>query len=200
VIQGVELEFPLRRALRVLALGAHCDDIEIGAGGLLATLAAGYALALTAAVLASTPVREQETRSALQALVTGPDVELDIRVRSYRNGYFPYVAADIKDYVESLKSIEPDLILTHFREDRHQGHRTVSEVTWNVFRSHLLLEYEIPKYDGDLGRPNTYVELSRDVVDRKCVDGPQKSGTQPLESKEYRVQPGDTLFISPPQG
>jgi len=169
VIHAVKLQHLQDRPLRVLALGAHCDDIEIGAGGLLMTLVASQALTLTAVVLTATPVREQETRSALEVLITGPHAEVDFRVQRFRNGYFPYIAADIKDYMETLKPVEPDLILTHFRNDRHQDHRTVSELTWNLFRSHLVLEYEIPKYDGDLGRPNVYVELSEDMVDRKCA-------------------------------
>jgi LmbE family N-acetylglucosaminyl deacetylase len=86
----------------------------------------------------------------------------------FRNGYFPYVAGEIKDYFEGLKrELTPDLILTHYRDDAHQDHRPVRELTWNTWRDHLILEYEVPKYDGDLGTPNLFVALERNVVDRK---------------------------------
>jgi LmbE family N-acetylglucosaminyl deacetylase len=93
-----------------------------------------------------------------------------VDIRSFRNGYFPYVAADIKDYFESLKDgLDPDIVLTHFREDRHQDHRTISDLTWNTFRNHMILEYEIPKFDGDLCTPNFYVPVNEEDADFKVT-------------------------------
>lgn len=145
----------------VLCLGAHCDDIEIGCGGTLLELGNSLRKAsLHCVVFASDGIREAETRAALSELSVGWD-NVTIKVHRFRNGYFPYVGADIKDAFEALKSkVQPDLIFTHYRDDRHQDHRTISDLTWNTFRDNLVLEYEIPKYDGDFGQPNAYVEIS----------------------------------------
>jgi len=152
----------------VLCLGAHCDDIEIGCGGALLELGALLkGASLHCVIFTSDEVRETETRTALSEL--GKDwASVNIDTHAYRNGYFPHVGAEIKDAFESLKStIEPNLIFTHYRDDRHQDHRLVSDLTWNTFRDHLVLEYEIPKYDGDLGQPNAYVEISNAFADKK---------------------------------
>jgi LmbE family N-acetylglucosaminyl deacetylase len=151
----------------VLLLGAHCDDLEIGCGGTILRMVEKWPRTRFVWVtLSSDAERAAETRVAASRLLSGA-VETTIFVETFRGSYFPYEGARVKDYVEALKSLEPDLILTHCRHDLHQDHRVVNELTWNAFRDHLILEYEIPKFDGDLGVPNTFVPLSRDHVRRK---------------------------------
>ena len=151
----------------VLCLGAHCDDIEIGCGGALIELARRYPQSrFVWVVFSGDAVREQETRAAAAALLAGASVSLE--VHRFRESFFPYVGAEIKDAFESLRSrVAPDLIVTHHLSDRHQDHRVVAELTWNTFRSHAILEYEIPKYEGDLGQPQIYWPLSAESVDLK---------------------------------
>lgn len=153
--------------LKVLCLGAHCDDIEIGCGGTLAALArSGRPMRVDWVVFSSDGVREAESRCAARALL-GP-VESTFRIMQFRDGFFPYAGEAIKDCFESLKrELQPDLILTHYGGDRHQDHRLICELTWNTFRRHLILEYEIPKYDGDLGSPNVFVPLPLSVCRHK---------------------------------
>ena len=145
----------------VLCLGAHCDDIEIGCGGTLLRLArACPELRVHWVVFSSTPERGREARAAADRFLEGV-AHADVRLEDFRNGYFPFVGAEIKDYFERLKDeCQPDLVLTHYRHDRHQDHRTLSDLAWNSFRDHLVLEYEIPKYDGDMGQPNLFVPLT----------------------------------------
>jgi LmbE family N-acetylglucosaminyl deacetylase len=152
----------------VLCLGAHCDDIEIGCGGTLAELGRRSPGArFRWVVFSADDVREPETRRAAERL-HGPGAGKVVEVARFRASYFPFCGGEIKDYFESLKErVDPDLILTHRLEDRHQDHRLVAELTWNTFRSHTVLEYEIPKYEGDLGQPNLYVPLGSDTVDLK---------------------------------
>jgi LmbE family N-acetylglucosaminyl deacetylase len=154
--------------LVILCLGAHCDDIEIGCGAtLLRLLAERPGSTVHWTVLASTPEREREARSSAEAFLADAPKSV-VTINSFRESYFPYVAADIKDAFEGLKaSVSPDLIFTHRRRDEHQDHRTVAELTWNTFRDHAIAEYEIPKYEGDLGHPNLYVPLSTEVAERK---------------------------------
>ncbi len=144
----------------ILCLGAHCDDIEIGLGGTLLRLAADHPEAqFHWVVFSGNDRREAETRACAKRLL-GDAGGLDVEVLRFRNGYFPYVGDAIKDAFEQLKSrLAPDLVFTHYRDDRHQDHRAVSDLTWNTFRDHLVLEYEVPKYDGDLGQPNVFVTL-----------------------------------------
>jgi LmbE family N-acetylglucosaminyl deacetylase len=153
----------------VLLLGAHCDDIEIGCGGLLLQMAAAWPNAQFHLVtLSSDAQREQEARTAARRLLAGVE-RLSIAVATYRQSYFPAMAAEIKDHFEELKErCSPDVILTHFRNDLHQDHRLTSELTWNTFRNHFILEYEVPKYDGDLGNPNFYVPLTQRQLAAKC--------------------------------
>lgn len=155
------------RLRRVLCIGAHCDDIEIGCGGTLLTLlAANRALAVDWVVFSSDPVREAEARASAAELIGGHPHH--VIVRRFRNGYFPAEFTAIKDFFEELKrETRPDLVLTHARDDLHQDHRVLGELTWNTFRDHLVLEYEIAKYDGDLGRPNVYVPLTEELRRRK---------------------------------
>ena len=156
-----------RGTLRVLCLGAHCDDIEIGCGATLLRLCSERSLDVTWVVLSSTPRRAAETRaSAARFLRNARNVEL--RIESLRDGYLPAHWAQAKDIVESLKKLPPpDLIFTHERDDRHQDHRVVSDLTWNTFRDHTILEYEILKYDGGLGQPNLFVPVTPSMADRK---------------------------------
>jgi LmbE family N-acetylglucosaminyl deacetylase len=162
---------PVDDALEILCIGAHCDDIEIGCGGTVLRLVEQYPAArFRWVVLSSTPERAAEAQRAAEHFLAGAGKQ-DIRIESFRESYFPWVGAEIKDYLEQLKAdIDPDLILTHHRHDRHQDHRLVAELTWNTWRDHLILEYEIPKYDGDLGTPNVLVTLDAETAARK-VDG-----------------------------
>jgi LmbE family N-acetylglucosaminyl deacetylase len=151
---------------RVLCIGAHCDDVEIGCGATLATLAATRPdIELTIAVFGSDDVRAAETRAALGSLLGAARWRLE--VGTFRESYFPAQWAEIKDRFATLRDARPDLVLTHGRDDLHQDHRVLAELTWNAFRDHWILEYEIPKYDGDLGRPNLYVPLDPGAVKQK---------------------------------
>ena len=152
---------------RILCLGAHCDDVEIGCGATLLRLARLLPDAeIRICVFTGNDEREAETREALQRLL-GERVRDSIDVQRFRNGHFPYCASEIKEHLESYKSFRPDLIFTHYRHDHHQDHRTVSELTANTFRDNLVLEYEILKYDPDLGNPNVFVPTSREDLDLK---------------------------------
>jgi len=154
--------------LRVLCLGAHADDIEIGCGGtLMRLLAERPATSVLWVVFSTNPVREREARASADAFLSGA-AAAEVVVRDFRESYFPAVTSDMKDFFETLKRREPpDLVFTHRREDLHQDHRTVAELTWNTFRDHLILEYEIPKYEGDLGQPNVFVPLPEGLARRK---------------------------------
>jgi LmbE family N-acetylglucosaminyl deacetylase len=156
------------RLRSLLCLGAHCDDVEIGCGGtVLRLVEANPGLHVDWLVLASDDERAAEARASAAQFLAGA-ASSSVDVRSFRASYFPYTGAEIKDVFEELKGrARPDVILTHWGGDAHQDHRLVSELTWNTFRDHLVLEYEIPKYDGDLGRPNVYVHLDAPQVERK---------------------------------
>lgn len=161
-------EFKKNTPLNILCLGAHCDDIEIGAGGTLLKIFDEYEVAeVTWIIFASNDIRKQESiSSAEQFLANIP--EKIIKVHSFRDGFLPFQASEIKDYFEKLKrETLPDVIFTHYRDDRHQDHRLVSDLTWNTWRNNLILEYEIPKYDGDLGVPNFYVPLEKEYITKR---------------------------------
>jgi LmbE family N-acetylglucosaminyl deacetylase len=154
--------------LRLLCLGAHCDDIEIGCGGtILKLVTAGRQIEVWWIVFSSDERREQEASKSAEAFLC--DVTLKkVTILGLRDGFFPYLAYELKERFEQLKAeILPDLILTHYRHDLHQDHRLISELTWNTFRNHLILEYEIPKYDGDFGSPNVFVPLDESICRRK---------------------------------
>jgi LmbE family N-acetylglucosaminyl deacetylase len=157
-----------RQALKVLCLGAHCDDIELGCGATLLRLAAERTLDVTWVIFSSTPARAAEARaSAARFLRNARHVEL--RLEGLRDGYLPAQWGAAKDIVESLKRLpRPDLVFTHERKDRHQDHRVVGELTWTAFRDHLILEYEIAKFDGGLGQPNFFVPVTRLAARRKA--------------------------------
>jgi LmbE family N-acetylglucosaminyl deacetylase len=162
---------PSEDALEILCLGAHCDDIEIGCGGTVLRLVEQFPAArFRWVVLSSTDERAREAQRAAEHFLSGAGKQ-DVRIERFRESYFPWAGAEIKDYFEGLRAdIDPDLILTHHRHDRHQDHRLVAELTWNTWRDHLILEYEIPKYDGDLGSPNVFVAIDEATARRK-VDG-----------------------------
>jgi LmbE family N-acetylglucosaminyl deacetylase len=153
---------------RVLAIGAHSDDLEIGCGGMMLALTrAQRDLSVHWVVLAAPEERGDEARASAEMLLSAAEERI-IEVHSFRDGYLPHTAGAVKDAFEDLKArVDPQLILTHTRDDLHQDHRLACELTWNTFRDHLILEYEIPKWDGDVGRPNAYVPLSEDDVERK---------------------------------
>ena len=162
---------PLARpgeTLSVLCLGAHADDIEIGAGGtILQWIASGVRLEVRWCVLSAIGARAEEARASADAFLAGA-VSSRIELGQFKDGFFPYQGAEIKAWLEILKAdIDPDVILTHRRGDAHQDHREVCQLTWNLFRDHLILEYEIPKWDGDLDQPNVYMPLSSPVLKRK---------------------------------
>ena len=160
------LPLQLPAAPRVLCLGAHCDDIDIGAGGTLLRLREEHPGAeVTWVIFSSSPERAAEARaSAGRFLGEGAEV----RTEAFRDGFLPYEGAAVKEAFERLKDLpNPDLILTHWGDDAHQDHRQVWELTRNTFRDHLILEYEVPKWDGDMGQPNLYVSLTRAQVERK---------------------------------
>lgn len=158
------------RPLTVLCLGAHSDDIEIGCAATLLRLAAERpALAVRWVVFSGDDLRREEARASAEALLEGVS-ERHLEFHSFRESFFPYQGAEIKERFERLKGeVSPHLIFTHHKADQHQDHRTVAELTWNAFRDHLVLEYEIPKYEGDLGNPNLFVPVSRAVAERKAA-------------------------------
>ncbi len=158
---------PDRPVRTLLCLGAHSDDIEIGCGGtLLELLARWQDVKVHWVVFSSTPERVAEARDSARRFIG--DRAGEIIVDGHRDGFFPHFGVEIKERFESLKrDIEPDLVFTHRRADLHQDHRLLGELTHQTFRDHAILEYEIPKFDGDLETPNVYVELGREAVDRK---------------------------------
>lgn len=153
--------------LSILCLGSHSDDIEIGCGGtILRLLAASPNLIVTWVVFSSNKEREEEARKSAELFLEQADKK-EIVIHKFRDGFFPFDGADIKTVFEGLKHVSPDLIFTHNRHDAHQDHRVIADLTWNTFRNHLVLEYEIPKYDGDLGQPNCFVPLEKQHYERK---------------------------------
>lgn len=155
--------------LTVLCLGAHSDDLEIGCGGTILRLAEEYSrLAVTWVVFSADDNREPEARLSAGAFLEKA-YSSRIVVEQFRDGFFPSLAGVLKERFEGLKrEVDPDVIFTHFREDAHQDHRVICELTWNTWRDHAILEYEIPKYDGDLGRPNFYVALEESIARKKA--------------------------------
>jgi LmbE family N-acetylglucosaminyl deacetylase len=164
-MQGLSPAEPLRR---ILAIGCHADDLEIGCGGTLLTLVAAYPeLEVDWVVLAAPGERGDEARASAAAFLEGA-AAARVEVHEFRDGFLPYVGGEVKEVFEELKRrVDPQVVLTHAGYDFHQDHRLACELTWNTFRDHVILEYEIPKFDGDLGRPNVYVPLSEEVVERK---------------------------------
>jgi LmbE family N-acetylglucosaminyl deacetylase len=170
--------------LTLLCLGAHSDDIEIGAGATILSWArGGKILHVHWCVLSASEARANEARTSAAAFVAGAKSSC-IELEAFKDGYFNYRGADLKDWFEGLKSrVNPDVILTHHGNDAHQDHRELSNLTWNSFRDHLILEYEIPKWDGDLVRPNVFSPVSTDLLDLKIRLLLRHFGTQ--RSKDW---------------
>ena len=162
----------LTRVKRLLCLGAHCDDIEIGAGGTILHLAKAHPqIEVKWVVFAGeNPDRVEEARRSAELFLAGTNLRSEIVIHGFRDGFLPFQGELVKETFEELKaSFVPDLILTHHDDDRHQDHRLISQLSWNTWRDHMILEYEIMKYDGDLGRPNLFVPLSPDLCRDKIT-------------------------------
>jgi LmbE family N-acetylglucosaminyl deacetylase len=157
----MDLPARLGKSGQILCIGAHCDDIEIGCGGTILRLLREYPRAeVTWVVLTSSVSRASEARRAASRFLEKARRHR-VSIEKFRDGFLPTHAGRVKEYFEALKGrIDPDVIFTPYRNDLHQDHRLASELTWNTFRNHLILEYEIPKYDGDLGVPNAFSPLS----------------------------------------
>jgi LmbE family N-acetylglucosaminyl deacetylase len=160
------------KKLRILCLGAHADDIEIGCGGTILRLLKEHGDVDVHWVVFSAsgnPQREAEAKQSAESILATSRSKTVI-IRDFRDGFFPYIGAEVKEFFETLKGqIRPDVIFTHYRNDLHQDHRLLSNLTWNTFRDHLVLEYEIAKYDGDLGSPNFFVPLDADTSKAKVA-------------------------------
>ncbi|CCE05612.1 conserved hypothetical protein [Bradyrhizobium sp. STM 3843] len=165
--------------LSVLCIGAHSDDIEIGAGAtVLGWIERGVRLDVHWAVLSASRLRASEALASAKAFLAGAAQSV-IEVAEFKDGFFPYQGAEIKTWFEGLKRrVSPDVILCHSRNDAHQDHREVSMLTWNTFRDHVILEYEIPKWDGDLGQPNIFIPASGALIERKAKLLCEHFGTQ----------------------
>ncbi|MEY4579358.1 MAG: hypothetical protein RL701_4061 [Pseudomonadota bacterium] len=158
--------------LRILCIGAHSDDIEIGCGGtLLRLLAERPGSSVDWVVMSANAEREREARASAADFLTDAAAKSSrVWVQTFRESFFPAAWVEIKEFFETVRrslAATPDLIFCHHQQDRHQDHRVVAELAWNTFRNHLIWEYEIPKFEGDLGRPNLFVPLSRAHADRK---------------------------------
>ena len=165
----IQLDLPVRggKPLTVLCLGAHSDDIEIGCGGTLLRFKADFPqVRFQWVVLSAAGARGEEAKKSAGLFTSG--CEAEVILKDFRDGFFPYSGPQIKGFFEELKGqVNPDLVFTHWQGDAHQDHRVLSELTWNTFRNHMILEYEIPKYDGDLGRPNFFVSLEKPLYEEK---------------------------------
>jgi LmbE family N-acetylglucosaminyl deacetylase len=162
------LDRPSQESCKVLCLGAHSDDIEIGCGGTVLRLLKMYPKTeVWWVVFSAAGSRRREARSSANAFLKGA-VKSKVLIKSFRESYLPFRGEEVKDFFEHIKQrFSPDVVFTHYRHDLHQDHRVISEFTWNTFRNHLVLEYEIPKYDGDLGVPNTFVPLDSAICQAK---------------------------------
>jgi LmbE family N-acetylglucosaminyl deacetylase len=159
-----------RQPLKILCLGAHSDDLEIGCGGTILRLLDEHpGSSVHWVVFSASPEREREARASAAAFTAAASARTVV-TRTFRESFFPAQWVEIKEFFEETRrAFEPDLVLCHHRDDLHQDHKTIAELTWNTFRNHLVLAYEIPKYEGDLGKPNVYVPLTREVADRKVA-------------------------------
>lgn len=164
----MNIQFDKSSPLKILCLGAHCDDIEIGAGATLLKIFQEYQISQVVwIVFTSNETRKMEAITSAELFLNGIE-NRSIVVNSFRDGFLPFQGSEVKEYFEEIKrQISPDLIFTHYRNDRHQDHRLISDLTWNTWRSHFILEYEVPKYDGDLGIPNFYVGIGEEYILKK---------------------------------
>jgi LmbE family N-acetylglucosaminyl deacetylase len=165
---GIRLREPAGSGYNVLCLGSHADDIEIGCGGTIIKLLETHKnVSVCWVVFGSEGKRTEEAHKSASLFLAAAATKTVI-VKEFLNSFFPYIGLEIKRYFEQLKrDFHPDVIFTHYRNDLHQDHRVISELTWNSFRDHLILEYEIPKYDGDLGSPNLFVHLDHSTAQKK---------------------------------
>jgi LmbE family N-acetylglucosaminyl deacetylase len=153
--------------LKILCLGAHADDIEIGCGGTILQLAKQYPnCVLHWVVFSADGIRSREAKQSA-ALFAGSATIRGPQIKSFRDGFMPYFGGEVKAAFEELKEVSPNVVFTHTRQDAHQDHRLLAELTWNTFRDHLILEYEIPKYDGDMGQPSIFVPLDAATCKKK---------------------------------
>jgi LmbE family N-acetylglucosaminyl deacetylase len=153
---------------KILCLGAHCDDIEIGCGSTILKLIENYKKVIIYWVVFSSNEQRLLEATASANLFLKEVQTKKILIKDFRDGFLPFHGIEVKECFEQIKQeFSPDMIFTHFRDDRHQDHRLISDLTWNTFRNHLILEYEIPKYDGDLGIPNFFVHLDESFCRRK---------------------------------
>ena len=169
-VSMINLQFDTQKdsPLKILCLGAHSDDIEIGCGGTILKMTKEYPNSEVYWVVFSADGKRKKEAEESTNIFLKDAKEKAIVIKDFRDGFFPYIGAEIKEYFETLKhEVDPDVIFTHYRCDLHQDHRQVSDITWNTFRDHLILEYEIPKYDGDLGPPNFFVHLEDDICETK---------------------------------
>jgi LmbE family N-acetylglucosaminyl deacetylase len=179
-----------RSPLRILCLGAHSDDIEIGCGGTLQHLLGRRPVALDWVVWSGDPIRAREARASARALGKGAR-SLWLASKRFRDGFFPSQSARIKEEFERLKRRPtPDVVFCPRRDDAHQDHRVVAELAWNTFRDHLILEYDVPKYDGDPASPNVYVPLDED----ECRDKIAHLGRSFPSQKNNQWMSDDTFW------
>ncbi len=173
------------RPLSLLCLGAHSDDIEIGCGGTILKLLEAYpGTSVTWVVFSANELREAEARASAAEFLAAAG-EANVVIHHFKESYFPHAGAEIKDSFEQLKrTINPDMVFSHHRFDVHQDHKTIADLTWNTFRNHFVAEYEIPKYEGDLGHPNLFVPLTTAQATRKVE----------LLTKHFRSQAGRSWF------
>jgi LmbE family N-acetylglucosaminyl deacetylase len=176
---GLDLALTPERPLRLLCLGAHADDIEIGCGATVARLLERHPAAEVCWVVFSGDARRHEEARASAAELLGAAARREVILLDHRDGYLPFEGAEVKHSIERVRrDFTPDLVLTHTRRDRHQDHRLIAELSWNIFRDQLVLEYEIPKWEGDLGLPSLYVPVTRAQAERKVAVLMRHFGTQ----------------------
>lgn len=171
-------------SLNVLCIGAHADDIEIGAGGTVLTwLRSGAELNVHWCVASAAAARGAEAKASAADFLAGA-ARFTVELGEFTDAYFPYEGASVKRWVEAQAArMKPDIVLTHARDDAHQDHRLINELAWNIFRDSLILEFEIPKWDGDLGRPNVYQPIDEATLSRKVSLLEKHFGTQ--RSKDW---------------
>jgi len=179
-------------AYKVLCLGAHSDDIEIGCGGTILKLIENYPnIVFQWVVFSASPEREKEATCSAGKFLA--DVaQKQILIKSFKDGFLPFIGMEVKEAFEQIKqTFNPDLIFTHYRGDAHQDHRLISDLTWNTFRNHLILEYEIPKYDGDLGNPSFFVPLKSSICQSKI-----KHLIDSFPSQKYKQWFSEETFLA----
>jgi LmbE family N-acetylglucosaminyl deacetylase len=155
-----------RKDLKILCFGAHPDDIEIGCGGTILHLIDNYNVEIFWIVLSGNEERKKEANKSANLFLNKSSM-IEVKHKNFRENYFPQMGMELKNYFNTQKKIAPDIIFTHYRNDIHQDHRLISEYTLNTFRDNIILEYEIPKYDGDLSNPNVYFQLNKKICENK---------------------------------